>query len=88
MDNNKKLKEADFLRLFLRYESAFRAFTRSLLPNWANVDDVLQEASIVMWEKLDQLDSEDGFFPWGKTIIRFKCMNLMQKKKNERLVSV
>ena len=49
-------------------------------------DDVLQEASIVMWEKLDQLDDEDGFFPWGKTIIRFKCMNLMQKKKNERLV--
>ena len=86
MDQDKKLQEADFLRLFLKHENALRAFTRSILPSWKNVDDVIQEASIVMWEKLDQLDSEDGFFPWGKTIIRFKCMNLMQKKKNERLV--
>ena len=86
MDRETKVKEADFLKLFLKHENALRVFARSLLPSWKNVDDVLQEASIVMWEKLDQLDSEDGFFPWGKTIIRFKCMNLMQKKKNERLV--
>jgi RNA polymerase sigma-70 factor, ECF subfamily len=86
MDQNTELKEADFLKLFLKHENALRVFARSILPSWRNVDDVLQEASIVMWEKLDQLDGEEGFFPWGKTIIRFKCMNLMQKKKNERLV--
>ena len=86
MDQEKKMNEGDFLKLFLKHENALRVFARSILPSWRNVDDVLQEASIVMWEKLDQLDSEDGFFPWGKTIIRFKCMNLMQKKKNERLV--
>lgn len=86
MDQDKKIKEADFLKLFLKYENSLRAFARSLLPCWTNVDDVLQEASVVMWEKLDQLDSEEGFFPWGKTIIRFKCMNLMQKKRSDRLV--
>ena len=86
MDQGKKVKEADFLKLFLKHENALRVFARSLLPSWRNVDDIVQEASIVMWEKLDQLDGEDGFFPWGKTIIRFKCMNLMQKKKSERLV--
>ena len=86
MDQENKIKEADFLKLFLKHENALRAFTRSLLPCWTNVDDVLQEASVVMWEKLDQLENEEGFFPWGKTIIRFKCMNLMQKKRSDRLV--
>ncbi|WDE97314.1 sulfatase-like hydrolase/transferase [Lentisphaera profundi] len=86
MDQNTELKEADFLKLFLKHENALRVFARSILPSWRNVDDVLQEASIVMWEKLDQLDGEEGFFPWGKTIIRFKCMNLMQKKTNIILI--
>ena len=80
------MKDGHFLKLFLKHENALRSFARSLLPSWSNVDDVLQEASVVMWEKFDQLESEDGFFPWGKTIIRFKCMNLMQKKRSERLV--
>lgn len=53
MDRETKVKEADFLKLFLNHENALRVFARSLLPNWKNVDDVLQEASIVMWEKLD-----------------------------------
>ena len=66
MDQEKKMNEGDFLKLFLKHENALRVFARSLLPSWRNVDDIVQEASIVMWEKLDQLDGEDGFFPGVK----------------------
>jgi RNA polymerase sigma-70 factor (ECF subfamily) len=44
------------------------------LPDWDAVDDVLQDASVIMWQKLSQLDDEDGFLPWGKVIVRFPLL--------------
>ena len=74
------------MKLFLKHENAFRAFARSLLPNWESVDDVLQESSVVMWKKLKQLDNEDGFLPWGKVIVRFQSLKYIQKFKSDKLI--
>ena len=79
-------REAEFLRLFVAHEPALRAFLRTLLPSWGAVDDVLQEASVVMWKKLDQLDDEEGFLPWAKVIVRFKAMHARRTVARDRLV--
>ena len=42
-----------FLRLFLQNERRLYAYILTLLPNRADADDVLQEASLVMWDKFD-----------------------------------
>ena len=42
-----------FLRLFLQNERRLYAYVLALLPNRADADDVLQEASLVMWDKFD-----------------------------------
>lgn len=81
-----KLNESSFMKLFLKHENALRAFARSLLPNWESVDDVLQEASVVMWKKLDQLDDDSGFLPWGKVIVRIQSLKYIQKVKSEKLL--
>ena len=62
------IDQSDFMRLFVRHERDLRVFARSLLPNWPAVDDVLQEASVVMWKKLHQLEQEEGFFTWARVI--------------------
>ncbi len=61
-----QITENDFLRLFLKHATALQAFARVFLPTWESVDEVLQRAAVIMWKKLDQLDSEDGFLPWAK----------------------
>jgi hypothetical protein len=55
------LTQSDFVRLLMRNEPALRAYSRSLLPDWHLVDEVIQEASVTMWEKFDQLRDEAGF---------------------------
>ena len=55
------IDQSDFMRLFVRHERDLRAFARGMLPNWPAVDDVLQEASVVMWTKLHQLEKEEVF---------------------------
>lgn len=81
-----RLNEGDFMRLLLRDEPALRAFARSLVPDWHTVDEVIQEASITLWEKFDQLRDEAGFLPWAKVIVRFKCLSAVSKLRRDRHV--
>ena len=74
------------MRLFMAHESELRCFLRTLLPTWEAVDDVLQEASVVMWKKLDQLENEDGFLPWAKVIARFEALHARRTVARDRLV--
>ena len=74
------------MRMFVAHEPELRAFLRTLLPSWELVDDVLQEARVVMWNKLDQLENEEGFVPWAKVIVRFKAMHARRSVARDRLV--
>ena len=85
-NNRPSLTEGDYLRLLMRHENALRAFARSMLPTWDAVDDVIQDASIVMWQKLGKLEDEHGFLPWGKVIVRFHCLRYHEKQKARRTI--
>ena len=56
MDNSDSLKGArDFLTLFVANERRFRNFARVLVFQSHDVDEVFQEASVIMLEKFDSL---------------------------------
>lgn len=86
MPEPRHLNEDAFLRLFVKHEEALRAFARVLLPTWEAVDDVMQEASVVMWKKLGQLESADGFLPWAKVIVRFEALRQRREHARDRHV--
>lgn len=69
-DSGNHEKGGNLLRLFAVHNRALRAYSRMILPSIDPVDDVMQEASVVIWEKQDQLRHEDEFLPWAKTIVR------------------
>ena len=78
------LSEPDFLALLVKHEPALRAYARSLVPDWDLVDEALQEASVTMWQKRGQLESVDGFVPWARVILRFKCLRQLEKIRSRR----
>jgi len=86
IDGGNHLSEGDFMRLLMQHEPALRAFARVLLPNWSLVDEVIQEASITLWEKFSQLREEEGFLPWAKVVVRFKCLSAISKMQRDRHV--
>jgi len=81
-----KPSQKDFMRLFLKNEPILRSFARSLLPNWQSVDDVIQESSITLWEKLSQLNDEEGFLPWAKVVVRYKCLSSIRYLRRNQVV--
>jgi RNA polymerase sigma-70 factor (ECF subfamily) len=68
-----------FLRLFLQNERRVYAYILTLLPHRADADDVLQDASLVMWDKFDARHPPDDFAAWGCRIAYFKILDFFKK---------
>lgn len=74
-----------FVRLFTQHEAGLRAFVRTLLPHWQDVDEVMQEVGIIAWRKFDQFDLETDFRRWGAMIARYEVMKYRRGKARDRL---
>src|SRR5215468_7592228 len=78
-------KSARFLRLFLQNERRLYAYILTLLPNRADADDVLQDASLVMWDKFDDENPPEDFAAWGCRIAYFKVLDFGKKRQRSRI---
>lgn len=78
--------EEQFIQLLVRHESEFRGFARSLMPDPAQADDLVQEACLAMWRKFQTLDGEMAFRSWAYSYIRLTAFNLRRKRQRSRLV--
>ena len=86
MSEDSSFDDSMFLREFVKHQPALRAYARALLPDWNAVDEAIQEASVVMWRKIDQLQSEKDFLPWAKTVLRFEALKARRKFARDRHV--
>ncbi len=75
-----------FLRLFTAHEQAVRAFVRRLVPTRADADDVMQEVSIVLWEKFASFHEGADFRAWAFGVARFEVLGWLRDKGRDRLV--
>ena len=82
-------QEADrerFVRLLMRHDRTIRAFLRGLLPTASDVDEVMQEVSVVAWRKFDELDDPENFRRWACVIARYEVLMYRRTKARDRLV--
>lgn len=76
----------EFVRAFTHHEPQLRAFVRSLLPSWNDVDEVMQETSLVLWRKWSDFDPESDFIKWGCVVARFEVLKHRRRKARDRHV--
>jgi len=75
-----------FLRLFTAYEGAVRAFVRRLVPTRTGADDVLQDVSVVLWEKFESFRDGADFRAWAFGVAQFEALGWLRVKGRDRLV--
>ncbi len=76
----------EFLWHFLQNERRLYGYILTLLPNRADADDVLQDASLVMWDKFDAANPPDDFAAWGCRIAYFKVLDFYKKKHRAKVL--
>jgi RNA polymerase sigma-70 factor (ECF subfamily) len=75
-----------FLRLFLQNERRLYAYIFTLLHNQSDSDDVLQETSLVLWDKFDALNPPNDFAAWACRIAYFKVLDFSKKRQRSRVL--
>jgi DNA-directed RNA polymerase specialized sigma24 family protein len=66
-DNPEELQA--YVTLMTKHQSRLRVFIRSLLPGSPDVEDVLQNTNVVLWQKRTEFEHGRNFLAWADRII-------------------
>ena len=76
----------EFVHLLLAHEPRVRSFLRRLLPTGNDVDEVLQEASLIAWRKFSDFERGTAFGGWFLTIARFEALKYRRRMAKSPLI--
>ena len=77
-----------YLRLLGQHEGRLLGFILSLVPNWADAEDIAQEVKIRLWKQFDGYDPTKDFGAWARTIARYMVLAFRERQSRQnRLVS-
>ena len=86
MTPNESQRHHRFLRTYTAHEPAIRGYVRRLVPARADADDVMQDVSVVLWEKFDSFREDADFRAWAFGVARFEVLAWLRDKGRDRLV--
>jgi RNA polymerase sigma-70 factor (ECF subfamily) len=85
MERQNSQSQEQFLRLLMLNDKRVYAYILSFVPNANDADDIMQEASAVMWRKFSSFSPKMDFVAWAITIARFQILSYFKKKKRSKL---
>ncbi len=86
MENDTNQNQEQFLRLLMLNDKRIYAYILSFVPNTADADDIMQEASAVMWRKFSSFSPSMDFVAWALTVARYQVLSHYKKKKRSKIV--
>lgn len=86
LNNQQSDRASDFMHRLIADQHRIYAFILTLVPNWFDAEDLMQETVEVMWRKYQDSDQINNFCAWGKGMARNKIMNFYAKKRRERVL--
>ncbi|MFC4992602.1 sigma-70 family RNA polymerase sigma factor [Rubritalea tangerina] len=79
--------ETAFVSELTAHQTMLGAFLRSLLPSQADVESLLQEVNVTLWNKREQFEVGSNFKAWSFKIAKFHALNERRKiQRNQWLV--
>lgn len=78
---------ASFVRALTKHERVIRAYIRGAgISRPEDVDEIMQEVSLIAWEKFEQLGNVDEFPRWACVIARYRVLDFRRNRFRDRLV--
>jgi RNA polymerase sigma-70 factor (ECF subfamily) len=85
MDSNSQKTEA-FLTLLMANQRRINSYILSLVPNFNDADDIMQETITVMWRKFDRFEIGTDFAGWGLKVAYYCIMNYRRSKSKDKVL--
>ena len=74
-----------FVGLLMEHRHRIYAFIAKQLANPADVEDVFQKTSVVLWKKMEQFDSDGSFFHWACGVAFNEVRNFLTVQRRGKL---
>lgn len=79
-------RQKEFVSLFFASQAHILSFILSLVPNFNDGEDLLQEVWDIMWRKFDQYEQGTNFTAWGKKIAYYLIMDYRRKQSLKHVI--
>ena len=87
MSRKKNLDRSYFLRLLAKSEPVVRSCLRSLVQDYHDHSEIMQNTFITVWEKFSQFEGdENDFCKWACVIARYQALKHRQTQARDKLV--
>jgi RNA polymerase sigma-70 factor (ECF subfamily) len=77
-------KDDEIVQLIVKHQSALRAFLVSMMPGRPDVEDLMQETSMVIWQKRGDFELGTDFKAWMFSVARYRVMAYWRDIKRHR----
>ncbi len=74
-----------FIELLAEHEPRLTTYAMTLVPNWNEAEDVLQEAKMAMWREFDQFELGTNFPAWACKVVFYRVLAQRKKRQRDRL---
>jgi RNA polymerase sigma-70 factor (ECF subfamily) len=75
-----------FVRLITKYERLVYGYILSLVPNWTDADEILQETNVRLWEEFDKFVPGTNFAAWAIRVAHFQVLTWRKAASRSRLL--
>lgn len=79
-------RQEEFVSLFFASQSRILSYILSLVPNFNDSEDLLQEVWNIMWRKFDQYEQGTNFAAWGKRIAHYLIIDYRRKQSLKHVI--
>ena len=76
----------EFLSLLSVNHQGIYNYILMLVASHNDADDIMQETSVVLFEKFDSFEKGTDFLAWAKVIGKYKVLEFLSRKKKEKAV--
>ena len=68
------------------HQQRLYGFIYTLVPNPADAEDLLQQTSLILWQKFEEFDLDRSFHAWACGIAHFQVLHYLRGKRRSRVV--
>ena len=83
-ENQNRIGEEEFIRLFALSQGRVFAFIVTFLPDWGDAEEVLARTSVVLWQKWSQFQRGGDFVRWACGIAHRQTMAYLRECRRQR----
>ena len=77
---------ADFVRIWARHQAEVERYVYMMVPRAADAAEVLQDVSVLLWQKWEKYDPARPFVPWAIKFAWLEVLKWRQRQAREKLV--